>query len=147
MTCKKNRTFQNLNCEKIPHFDKPAAKKSESFTDFWQNNRVFMQPIANTCTIKKKKKDPRENCVLPIFGEIFLYLIQKSNARKCYILVTLIVKRLEFNRFREVIMYLCNQPCTHTKLRISKIQLPKKNGDKRTSFVGFRQNNCFFKNK
>ena len=35
------------------------------------------------------------------------HAIQQSNVRKCYILTILIVKTLEFSRFRGIITYLC----------------------------------------
>ena len=53
------------------------------------------------------------------------HVIKKSNVRKCYILTTLIVKRLEINRFWGIIMYLSNQSHTHTNRVFQKFSCQK----------------------
>ena len=78
-------------------------------------------------------------------SEIFPHLsriLKIKFLKKCYILATLVMKRLEFNRFRKIIMYLCNQ--SQNRKKRSKTQLTK-TGDKRVSFAGLRQSNCSLK--
>ena len=87
-----------------------------------------------------KKNQLPQNSVLLIFDEIFPHLSCNSKIKREK-MATLIVKRIEFNRFWGLNMYLCNQ--SHTKSHISIIQLPK-NGDKRVSFTNFQQSHCLF---
>ena len=87
-------------------------KKAGSFASFWQNHHVFMHSQWHNFITYKNQQ--RENSVLPIYSEIFFYLSRNSkiNWKK---MLTLIVKRLQFNRFLRIIIYLCNQSHTHEK--------------------------------
>ena len=61
------------------HISKTSHKIRASFTDFWQNNHISIQPITNTCAFKENQ--PKENSNLPIFGEVFPHLSCNSKIK------------------------------------------------------------------
>ena len=64
------------------HFSTTSGEKSMKFEDFWQNNCVFMKPIAKMCAFQKISWEKKEKC----FGKISAYLSsqfkQKSHLSK-----------------------------------------------------------------
>ena len=142
---KKKSLFKNFACKKISYFDNPAVKKVQVWSIFSKISAYLHMQLQINEHLKNISHEKIPFCQYSVKYLCIFYVIQKLNVRKFYILATAIVKSLEFNWFRGIIMDLCNQ--SHVQKRKKMVYFTNSAAKKwrqKNEFSNFRQSNCFF---